>query len=439
MNKEILKEVLVSQKKLFLDKTNLFKREILSDFYVRFGKIKEAITITGVRRCGKSSLMRLIWEEFKLKEKLSDNKLLYVNFEDERLVGFSKDDFARLLEANFELYGQNLDNRTFLFLDEIQNIPFWEKWINRIYEENRYKIFITGSNATLLSSELSTALTGRNIPVTLHPLSFYEYMAYFKAQKISKNIFYDQSERVNIVRGLAEYLRFGGMPEYLKTQSSELIQEYFGDIISRDIVNRYQVKYKQGIKELAHLLLANLGQVQSLGNISKSIEIKNINTIRNYLKYLEDAFLFFHLPLFSHSYKRQLYNPDKYYTVDVAFFNNIAFKTSENAGSIYENTVFLELRRNPQNEIFYYKTKKNLEIDFVAKKENKKRIYQVCYDLSSAKTVEREERAILAAMEELDAEQGFILNREIEKIEERNGKEIHYQPLWKWLLKSRVG
>jgi predicted AAA+ superfamily ATPase len=264
-------------------------------------------------------------------------------------------------------------------------------------------------------------------------------MAYFKAQKISKNIFYDQSERVNIVRGLAEYLRFGGMPEYLKTQSSELIQEYFGDIISRDIVNRYQVKYKQGIKELAHLLLANLGQVQSLGNISKSIEIKNINTIRNYLKYLEDAFLFFHLPLFSHSYKRQLYNPDKYYTVDVAFFNNIAFKTSENAGSIYENTVFLELRRNPQNEIFYYKTKKNLEIDFVAKKENKKRIYQVCYDLSSAKTVEREERAILAAMEELDAEQGFILNREIEKIEERNGKEVHYQPLWKWLLKSRVG
>jgi len=231
MNKEDLKEVIVSQKKLFLEKTNLFQREILTGFYDRFRKLKEIIVITGVRRCGKSSLMKLIWADFKLKENLSDNQLLYINFEDERLVGFSKDDFARLLEAHYELFGKAEAKKVFLFLDEIQNVPFWEKWVNRIYEESRYKIFVTGSNASLLSSELATALTGRNIPIVLYPLSFYEYLAYFKDQKILAASFYDQARRVEISRMFEEYLRLGGMPEYIKTESTELIQEYFRDII----------------------------------------------------------------------------------------------------------------------------------------------------------------------------------------------------------------
>jgi len=435
MNKELLKEVIISQKKVFLEKKDLFKRDILDGFYQKFHLANEALVITGVRRCGKSSLMRLIWDEYKKREKLIDEQFLYINFEDERLVDFKKDDFSKLLEAYLELYAPDKKKKIFLFLDEIQNVAYWEKWINRTYEEEKYKIFITGSNATLLSSELATALTGRNIPITLYPLTFREYLVNFMGRKITATSFYDQQERAKIEKTLKEYLLFGGMPAYIKTHSIELIQEYFKDIISRDIVNRYRVKYKQELKELAHLLLTNLGQIQSLKNISQGIEIKNINTIKNYLKYLEDSFLFCHLPLFSYSLKKQIYNPDKYYTVDIAFFHNIAFKNSDNAGAVYENVVFMELIRNSQNEVYYCQTGKGHEVDFAVKRKNKvQQLIQVCYETVSVKTELREERALWEAMDELNLEEGIILNREVEKTQEKNGKKIYYIPLWKWLL-----
>ncbi len=440
INETVLKEVLVSQKKAFLNKKDLFKREILQDFYKKYGKQKEILIVTGVRRAGKSSLMKLIWDEFKSKQLLlSDDELLYFNFEDERLVGFDKNDFDKLLEAYYQLNPSNIGKKIFLFLDEVQNVKYWEKWLNRLLEENKYKIFVTGSNATLLSSEISSALTGRNIPIALFPLSFYEYYAYFKNKPFDAKSVYDLEQKADIKKALAEYVKLGGMPEYLKTESPELIQEYFRDILSRDIVNRYNIKYKQGLKELAHLLLSNTGQIYSLKNLAKTIEIKNIGTIKNYLQYLENSFLFFKTPLFSYSYKKQIYNPDKIYAIDAAFIHNIAFKTSENLGSIYENIVFLELARNSGNEIFYYKTKENFEIDFAVKTKNKvSSLIQVCYRASDAKTIEREERALAAGLKYLDLREGIIINEDVEKKEERGNKKINYIPLWKWLLLGRT-
>ena len=436
MNKESIKEVLVSQKKLFLEKSELFGRDIVEGFHERFSKIREAIIITGIRRCGKSSLMRLLWDEFKEKENLTADQFLYVNFEDERLAGFGHEDFSKLLEAHGELWSPDKTKRIFLLLDEIQNVALWEKWINRIYEEDKYRIFITGSNATLLSSELSTALTGRNIPITLFPLSFHEYLVHFKNKKISSSSFYDQTEKTEIKKIFEEYLVRGGMPEYVKTGSVELVQEYFKDIISRDIVNRYRVKYKQELKELARLLLATPGQIQSLNAISRSVGMKNISTVKNYLQYLEDSFLFFRLSLFSFSLKKQIYNPGKYFVADAAFFQNIAFKFSDNLGSVYENIVFSELKWDSRNELFYVKTEKNFEVDFAVKKKNKlEKLIQVSVELEDKKTAEREERALLAAMQEFNLSEGLILNRDLEKTGEREGKNIFYIPLWKWLLR----
>lgn len=435
INETLLKEILVSQKQVFLNKKDLFKREILQDFYEKYNKQKEILIITGIRRVGKSSLMKLVWDEFKSKQSLTDDQLLYFNFEDERLVGFDRKDFEKLLEAFYQLNSPSAGKKIFLFLDEVQNIKYWEKWLNRLLEEGKYKIFVTGSNATLLSSEMSSALTGRNIPVSLFPLSFYEYYIYFKNKALDSKSIYDFEQKVNIKKALAEYVKLGGMPEYLKTQSAELIQEYFRDILSRDIVNRYNIKYKQGLKELAHLLLSSIGQIYSMKNLSKAIEIKNIGTIKNYLQYFENSFLFFKMQLFSYSYKKQIYNPDKIYAIDVAFFHNIAFKISENAGSVYENIVFLQLIRNAANEVFYYKTKENFEVDFVVKGKNKVlSLIQVCYQLNNAKVIEREKRALIAGMEELGLKEGFIINEEIEKTEIKSGKKINYIPLWKWLL-----
>jgi len=437
MNKERIKEAIVSQKKVFLEKRDLFQRDILQGFYHKFHKNSEILVITGVRRCGKSSLMRLLWDEYAHHEKLTKEQFLYLNFEDERLTEFDKDDFSKLLEAYLELYTPDKKKKLFLFLDEIQNVSHWEKWLNRLYAEDKYRIFVTGSNATLLSSELATSLTGRNIPITLHPLSFREYLLHFKGQELTAESFYQLEEKIKIEKTFNEYLLFGGMPAFIKTRSIELIQEYFKDIISCDIVNRYRVKYKQELKELAHLLLSNLGQIQSLKNISRGLELKNINTIKNYLGYLENSFLFQHLPLFSYSLKKQIYNPDKYYTVDIAFFQNIAFKNSANAGAVYENIVFAQLGRNSQNEIFYFKTKKGFEVDFVVKRKNEiQQLIQVCLDPMNVKTVEREERALWDAMAELNIKKGFILNGEIEKTEKRAGKSIQYVLLWKWLLEK---
>ncbi len=435
INETLLKEILVSQKQVFLNKKGLFKREVLQGFYEKYNKQKEILIITGIRRAGKSSLMKLVWDEFKSKQFLTDDQLLYFNFEDERLVGFDRKDFDKLLEAYYQLNSPSAGKKIFLFLDEVQNIKYWEKWLNRLLEEGKYKIFVTGSNATLLSSEMSTALIGRNIPISLFPLSFYEYYTYFKNKILDSKSIYDLEQKVSIKKALAEYVKLGGMPEYLKTQSTELIQEYFRDILSRDIVNRYNIKYKQGLKELAHLLLSNIGQIYSMKNLSKTIEIKNIGTIKNYLQYFENSFLFFKVPLFSYSYKKQIYNPDKIYAIDVAFFHNIAFKISENAGSVYENIVFLQLIRNAANEVFYYKTKENFEIDFVVKRKNKiSFLIQVCYQLNDIKVIEREERALVAGMEELGLREGFIINEDMEKTEIIGDKKINYIPLWKWLL-----
>jgi len=437
INENILKEVMVSQKEIFLNRKDLFKREILENFYEKYGKLKEIVVITGIRRAGKSSLMKLIWDEFKTKEKLINDQFLYVNFEDERLIGFDKSDFQKIIQVYYELNSPAKNKKILLFLDEIQDVKYWEKWLNRLYEENKFKIFITGSNAMLLSSELATALTGRNVAATLFPLSFYEFYIYFKNNSLTKQSFYDLDEKIKIKKEFQKYLKLGGMPECVKTKSPELIQEYFKNILLRDIVNRYNVKYKQGLKELAHILLANVGQVYSLRNLSRSVEIKNINTIKNYIQYLEESFLFSKLPLFSFSYKAQIYNPHKIYVADIAFFQNIAFKTSENIGAIYENIAYLSLKRDKDNEIFYYKTKKNFEVDFLVKKGDKIcSLIQASSDIHNPKTREREERALICAMEELKMPEGIIINENIEKEKRILNKKIIYIPLWKWLLKK---
>lgn len=436
MNKEIIKNIVSEQKNFFLAKTGLFTRDILSDFYARYRPLKEIFLITGIRRCGKSSLLRLIWDDYRSRENLTDDRFLYVNFEDERLGDFTKDDFEPLMEAHREMNPDVKDKETFLFLDEIQNIRYWEKFLNRLRESEKYKIYVTGSNASLLSSEMGTALTGRNIPVALYPLSFHEYFAHFKKQNLGPQTFYDHNRRMEIQSFLRDYMLYGGMPGYITGRSPELIQEYFRDIISRDIVNRYNIKYRQKLSEMARLLLANIGQKQSLRNIGKIIGMQNAGTIKNYLKYLEESFLFFRVPLFSYSFGEQIANPAKYYSTDISFYNNIANKVGQNLGWICENIVLGELKRDRQNEVFYCKTKKNLEVDFIVKNRDGLQIYQVCQNLADPKTESREVKAILAAMAELQLKTGVILNQDIEKTETIDGKQIQYVPLWKWLLKN---
>lgn len=436
LNKELLKEIIVSQKEAFLKKNDLFFREALNKKIIWDKNIKEIISITGLRRTGKSSLMRLIWDEYKKKEELSDDQFFYFNFEDERIIGFGVEDFSFLLDLYFELFSPDKSKKIFIFLDEVQNVSYWEKWLRRLYEEGKYKIFITGSNASLMSSELATSLTGRSLSLELSPLSFFEFYSYFKGYGFDKKSLYKTEEKVKIIKSFKEYFKTGGMPEYLKSGSGEIIQEYFRDIVLRDIVNRHNVKYKKELKELAHYLISNPGCVFSLKNLSKATEIKNINTIKNYLGYLEESYLYYFVPKFSFSYKEQIYSPDKVYFVDLAFFHNIAFNFSGNIGHLLENIVFLELRRN-KNEIFYYKSKFGSEVDFLIKdREIIKNLIQVSRSITDKKTKERETESLFAAMDELKLKQSLILTEDEEEIIKKNKKEIIVKPIYKWLLEK---
>jgi len=432
MEKEKLKELIIEHKEKFLKKTELVKREIQKDIAPLLNQ-REIIIITGVRRGGKSSLMRLISNDLIEKYDILQDNILYLNFEDERFTYFDINDFEQVYEIFLELY--HPVGRKYFFLDEIQNVKGWEKWLNRLYEFEDLKIFVTGSNATLLSSEIATALTGRNRQLIVYPFSFNEFLS-LRSYSITEKDFYLREKRIEIKRLFDEYLKLGGFPEVLKISDNTLLEQYLKDIIYRDVIARYSIRNIKEIKELTLFLASNIGTIQSYNNLREMINVKSLNTIKNYLEMLENVFLFFKIDLFSFSVKKQIYNPSKIYSVDSALSNAIAFKFSENMGHIYENIVFIELQRK-NKEVFYWKSKRGREVDFVIKSGLKiDEAIQVCFSFTDKKTRDRELESLLSAKNELNVD-NLVMITEDEKGEEViDGASVRIIPLWKWLLQS---
>ena len=432
MEKEKLKELIIEHKEKFLKKTELVKREIQKDIAPLLNQ-REIIIITGVRRGGKSSLMRLISNDLIEKYDILQDNILYLNFEDERFTYFDINDFEQVYEIFLELY--HPVGRKYFFLDEIQNVKGWEKWLNRLYEFEDLKIFVTGSNATLLSSEIATALTGRNRQLIVYPFSFNEFLS-LRSYSITEKDFYLREKRIEIKRLFDEYLKLGGFPEVLKISDNTLLEQYLKDIIYRDVIARYSIRNIKEIKELILYLASNIGTIQSYNNLREMINVKSLNTIKNYLEMLENVFLFFKIDLFSFSVKKQIYNPSKIYSVDSALSNAIAFKFSENMGHIYENIVFIELQRK-NKEVFYWKSKRGREVDFVIKSGLKiDEAIQVCFSFTDKKTRDRELESLLSAKNELNVD-NLVMITEDEKGEEViDGASVRIIPLWKWLLQS---
>ena len=430
MDKNKLKELLIEYKERFLiERSDLIRREI-QDRIESFLKYKEVVMITGTRRGGKSSLMKLICDDLIKKYKVPASNILYLNFEDERFIEFNSGDFAKIYELYLQI--NKPIGRKYFFLDEIQNVPGWERWVNRLYENENIKIFITGSNASLLRSEISTALTGRNRVITNFPFSFREFLVY-KSYRLEENDFY-QTEKRAIIKGFfQEYLKLGGYPEIVKINDSTLLEQYFKDIIYRDILPRYSVKKIKEIRELCLFLASNLGSIHSYNKLLSLIGVKSINTVKNYLEILEEVFLFFQINLFDYSINRQIYNPSKIYIIDTALGNSISFKFSENIGHIYENLVFLELKRR-NKEIYYWKSKKGKEVDFLIKRGlDIEEAIQVSYNLNDKKTLNRELESLLLAKEEFKIKYLTIVTEDEDIEKEIGNVKIKIIPLWKWL------
>ena len=430
MQKNKLKQLIIEHKERFLSYENLVRREA-QEIIRPYIKQKEAIIITGVRRSGKSSLMRLISNDIIKEYNVPIDNIVYLNFDDERFIDFSYNDFEPLYETFIELY--HPQGKKYIFLDEIQNIKGWERWVNRLYEFEDIKIFITGSNATIISSEIATALTGRNRQLTCYPFSFREFLT-LRSFKFNRNDVFLRERKVRIKNLFKEYIELGGFPEVLKNKDNTLLEQYLKDIVYRDIIARYNIRNMKEIRELILFLCSNICKTHSYKNLKELIEVKSLNTIKNYLEFLENVYLFFRIDLFDFSIKKQIYNPSKIYSIDSALSRSVAFKFSQDSGHIYENFVFVEfLRRN--KELFYWKSKRGKEVDFLIKKGLKiEEAVQVSITLAEYKTKQREVDGLLDASRELNVKNLLIITED-EEGEEKIGKiKIRVIPLWKWLL-----
>jgi hypothetical protein len=425
MNKSLLKEIVLEQEK---DRQGIdpgIPRETLT-VASRHATLPHAVVISGVRRSGKSTLLNQILSD------VYKAGVYYFSFEDERLVDFNVDDFNNLYEVFLELYGE----KKIFFFDEVQNVPRWEVFVRRMQEKG-FKFFITGSNASLLSKELGTKLTGRHVGVELFPFSFKEYLS-FKGFQLSKNAFSLTAERAALKKHFAEYLQHGGMPEYLKYQDTTLLKRVYEDILYRDIVARYGIKQVNPLRELGLYFLSNIGGTFSYNNLKKVLGVGSMNTVKRYADFMENSYLIFLVSKFSYSLKKQFVSLKKIYCIDNGLAEAVAFQFSRNKGKFLENLVFLELRRKAQ-EIYYYKTSNNLEVDFLVKSgKNDLRLIQVTDNLDNDKTRQREINALEKAMDELGLKTALILTEDTDEEIVLKGKVLIIQPIYKWLLRSGV-
>ena len=419
MERDNLYFVLFEQQKDFEQTKGLVNRE-KTDEITKLSLLKMPIIITGIRRCGKSSLLKLIKNKLKLKEK----EHLYIDFNDERLINFSVDDFQKIIDF---LEENDYKKDCILFIDEIQEVKGWEKWVERI--RKKHIVFISGSNSKLLSKEISTVLTGRSINFNLYPFSFREFLEYKKIDiknwKISLGI---QSK---IRKNFDIFIETGGFPQRILSNNDIIVSELYENILYRDIISKFNKNLSKPIKEISLYLISNISSDISLRTLSSFSGIKNIATVKKILDAFENAFLYFTLNKFDYSIKKQIQNPKKIYCVDNGIVTSLGFRFSQNRGNLLENFVAIELKRKGKD--FYYH-KENSECDFVIK-NNLKIVgaIQVCFNFNE-KNEKRELDGLLEAMKKFNLNEGIILTYDQEKEFKVENKNIIIKSIWRWLI-----
>ncbi len=376
---------------------------------------------TGVRRAGKSIFTHMI---------LKNKEFGYVNFDDERLINVGADEIYSVL---IEVYGKEL---RIIFFDEIQNLESWELFVNRL-KRTGFNIFITGSNSKLLSKELATHLTGRHFAIELFPFSFREYLS-----AVGFNEDLETTRGVSLIKHeLENYIHDSGFPEVVVERENPgiYLRELYKNIVERDIVVRYGINYKRAFKEIALSVISNPGRQISYNKIKRQFNLGSDHTVKNYLSYMEEAYLIFLLDKFSYKPKDVQRSEKKVYIIDTGIVNHAGMQFREDRGHFIENLVAVELFRrrafNPALEVYYYKDYRNREVDFVIKDGLKvKQLVQVCYSLADEDTRKREIRALIEASGELKCDDLLIITWDEGGEEVVDGKKVKIVALWKWLL-----
>ncbi len=396
-------------------------------------KINKIVSVYGVRRSGKSYILRQVAK--KLSEKYGKENVLYVNFEE---ISFGRKDL-KLLNEIYSSFVEIIKptRKPFILLDEIQEVAGWEKWVRSMHEKNECKFVVSGSSAKLMSEEFVTLLSGRDITIEVFPLSFKEFLE-FKDVKIDK-----KSEivmRKDLIMYLREYAEFGGFPEIIETKNEErkkeILRRYFETILIKDVQKRYNIREVDALEFIAQYYLSNISSLISFNKISKFLKIP-VKTVERFSKYLESSRMLFFVPKFSFGLKERKIASRKVYSIDTGISNVYGFRMSENYGKIIENLVAVSLLRS-RNEIFYFRDYQQREVDFVIKEGLRvKQLIQVTYASERDDIEKREIKSLLKAAEvfKKDRPELLVITWDYEDEVELKERRIKFVPLWKWLLR----
>lgn len=404
-----LSRVLIDQHEWFCHRSGGIPRQIDLDWYRSHHQI---VVISGIRRAGKSTLLKQLADGFP--------DYLYLNLDDDRLIGATIEEMGLMIDLLNELYP---DVRV-LFLDEVQNIVGWERLVRRVHESG-YRVFLTGSNAHLLSSELGTHLTGRYVQISLWPFGFGEFCSFLGLGLKPLT----STKEAEIIRAQTRYLEWGGFPEYLYSSDPDTLRKIYDDIIFRDLIGRYRIRDIVPLRELARYLFTNMTRETNYNALARVIGISNPMSVRNWIGYLEECYLLSTCYQYDFSLKRQYATSRKYYGIDTGLRNAVSFRFSDDHGMLLENLVYGELLRRG-HEVYWSKLKG--ECDFIVQVQGKITAIQVCYELTSDNR-EREIQGLVEVMNLCGGEGMIITFRQYDQIR-TSEKSIRIFPFWRWAL-----
>ncbi len=399
----------------------------------------KADVVIGMRRSGKTWFCYQKIIEL-MASGIKKEAILYLNFEDDRLLAFKVSNFQEILDVYFAKYPEHRKARCYFFFDEIQRIDSWEMFIRRLLDTENIQVFITGSSSKLLSSEIATSLRGRSLTTEIFPFSFMEYLKFHELFPDRPKTF-GANTVSQLRKAVKDYLERGGFPEIQKLDRDlriEVLQGYIDSVLLKDIIERHKVSNIQVLKYLVlHIMNSSGGQfsVNKFFNTMKSISIRcTKNSLYEYLDHLTDAFLFYKVPIHSRSERSRLINPPKIYTIDTGILNAMTFRNSYNYGQLLETMVFMHLRRRGF-DVEYVHTKDGHEADFLTRHgiSGETQLIQACWEMSDKKTFERELQGLTSAMDELSFSTGTIVTWDDETTIENR---INVIPIWKWLLQK---
>lgn len=402
------------------------------------GKIDAVI---GMRRTGKTWFLFQAMCHY-LEQGVPREAMLYLNFDDERLLPMAAADVGRIIETYYRLFPGHRDRTCYFFFDEVQNISGWEVWLRRLVDTERVQIAVTGSSAKLLSREIATALRGRSLSTEIFPFSFREALAHEGVGDIPASR-PGTKKRALLENRLRRYLVNGGFPEVQSVADQyriAIFQEYVDVVILRDIVERYEVSNILPLRALIRHLLAAPATLFSINKFHNDLKSQGLacgkNTLHDYFAYLKDAYLIFQVLIHSRSERAKRVNPRKVYVIDTGLANAFLHKPQSDWGRLLENFVFMELRRKGLG-IDYYRTQDGLEVDFITMaRGGEVALYQVSLELRDATTRGREIRALTVAMQETGLKQGTIVSLDTEERIEVDAGMIEVVPAWLWAVRQ---